>query len=92
MTIRKSTQQLAPYPWERPGAKDPFKLQPRPGAPADTITADAYDRSAYDEVVGRLALGKAPGPDGIPNECLKYLHREVHDVIHGLFLLMQATR
>ncbi len=35
-----------------------------------------------------LKNGKAPGPDGIPNELLKHLPEGVHQVIHKLFILM----
>ena len=38
-----------------------------------------------------LKNGKAPGPDGIPNELLKHLPEGVHQAIHKLFILMWMT-
>ena len=35
--------------------------------------------------------GKAPGPNGIPNELLKHLAEEVHQVNHKLSILMWMT-
>ena len=42
----------------------------------------------YVRTVTRLATGKAPGPDGIPNEVLRYLPDRMHSVIFGLFVLL----
>ena len=42
----------------------------------------------YVRTVTRLATGKAPGPDGIPNEVLRYLPDRMHSNIFGLFLLL----
>ncbi len=36
----------------------------------------------------RAAAGKAPGPDAIPNEILKYLPESAHGLIYHLFRLM----
>ncbi len=38
-----------------------------------------------------LKNGKAPGPNGIPNELLKHLPEGVHQIIHKLFMLMWMT-
>ena len=45
----------------------------------------------YYQIVLRLPEGKAPGPDGIPNEILKHLPSRVHKIIYRVFLLMART-
>ena len=42
----------------------------------------------YVRTVPRLATGKASGPDGMPNEVLRYLPDRMHSNIFGLFLLL----
>ena len=34
------------------------------------------------------STGKAPGPDTIPNEVIKFLPEKAHDVIYSLFTIM----
>ncbi len=36
----------------------------------------------------RASTGKAPGPDTIPNEVIKFLPEKAHDVIYSLFTIM----
>jgi hypothetical protein len=36
----------------------------------------------------RASTGKAPGPDTIPNEIIKFLPEKAHDVIYSLFTIM----
>ena len=38
----------------------------------------------YVEMCGRLSRGKAPGPDGVPNEVLKMMPDRFHRSLHKL--------
>jgi hypothetical protein len=45
-------------------------------------------RTQYTMACQRASTGKAPGPDALPNEVLKYLPENAHDVIFTLFTIM----
>ena len=63
----------------------------RTGTDTHTDTGGAHNLlnyANYVRTVTRLATGKAPGPDGIPNEVLRYLPDRMHSNIFGLFLLL----
>ena len=45
-------------------------------------------RAHYTMAYQRVSAGKAPGPDTIPNEVIKFLPKKVHDVIYSLFTIM----
>ncbi len=45
----------------------------------------------YDQAVKQLKNGKAPGPEGIPNELLKHLPEDIHNCIYHMFTLMWKT-
>ena len=49
------------------------------------------DRTRLQQAIHKLSHCKAPGPDGIQNEILKTLPRELHDAIGSLFCLMYLT-
>jgi len=49
------------------------------------------DPCIFQEKMRHLKNGKAPGPDGTPNELLKHLPEGVHQAIHMLFILMWMT-
>ena len=49
------------------------------------------DPCIFQDKIRHLKNGKAPGPDGIPNELLKHLPEGVHQAIHKLFILMWMT-
>ena len=70
-------------------APDPFTLQPH-STPTLTpnTTADLMKKAHYERAVARAPPGKAPGPDGIPNEVIKFLPESVHEAIYLLFRLM----
>ena len=77
---------VPPPPWEDLQAPDPYTLRAHtlPSNPAAT-TRQLLHSSQYETAVARLALGKAPGPDGIPTEIIKHLPQQVHDAIYLLF-------
>ena len=77
-------------PWNDTQNPDCFDLKPHPetvthvpGTPAVTLLG-YLTRGHYDQALRRTAQGKASGPDGIPNEVLTHLPREVHDLIYSL--------
>ena len=44
-----------------------------------------FSPAEVDEIIRQLKHGKAPGPDAIPNEIIKYFHRFFPTVLHRLF-------
>jgi hypothetical protein len=57
--------------------------------PHPNETLDKYiTKSHYDRAINRAPFGKAPGPDAITNELIKYLPEEAHALICKLFQLM----
>jgi ribonuclease HI len=87
----------APPPWEVPDPDIPETLRlltshsdTRPQDRPD-LWKQIMDRGNYDYCVRHLANNKAPGPDGIPNELLRWLPEDVHTAIHGLLAQMYRT-
>ena len=87
----------APPPWETldPDIPEMMRLQTshshtRPQDRPDLLK-QMKDRGNYDYCVRHLANNKAPGPDGIPNELLRWLPEDVHTAIHGLLAEMYRT-
>ncbi len=79
------------YPWIRPAAVDPFNLQQphdihctEVGVAHNTIYSHIQDPTLFQDCLKHLSSGKAPGPDGIPNELLKHLPSELLDCIRHL--------
>ena len=73
-------------PWEDPEAPDPYTLRAHNlQATQPANMSYLLHASHYETAVARLALGKAPGPDGIPNEVIKHLPQQAHDAIYLLF-------
>ena len=54
----------------------------QPGTQAPDYTDLIADRTRFMRIVHHLANGKAAGPDGVPNEVLKYLSEETLDCLH----------
>ena len=82
------------YPWERPENPDNFKLELPPDL-ADPRTSDLLQLmmtpGTYWDRVRHMKRSKAPGPDRIPNELLKTLPDQWHNMIHNLFIIMWIT-
>ena len=53
-----------------------------PGTQAPDFMDLIADRTRFMRIVHNLANGKAAGPDGVPNEVLKYLSDEMLDCLH----------
>jgi hypothetical protein len=45
-------------------------------------------RDTFDKTLNSLGTGKAPGPDGIPNEILKFLPPETRSALFSLLSLL----
>jgi hypothetical protein len=75
------------YPWHD---LDGFTLEKRgtPSIPATTL----FSREIYDECVSRLTKGKATGPDYIPNEIIKTLQPQYHDLLYKFFQLSYQVK
>ena len=87
---RATPEDLPRFPWENPDNPDNFSLTHPPTARTHPSLATALTQGHYNLAIRRLAEGKAPGPDGIPNEILKHLPTQVHDIIFHLFQKMAA--
>ena len=73
---------------------DPFTLETaagKPGFGSISLLEHVRDPCIFQEKMRHLKNGKAPGPDGIPNELLKRLPEGVHQIVPKLFMLMWMT-
>ncbi len=84
------------YPWKHGAYKntDTFTLETAAGKlgfGSISLLEHVRDLCIFQEMMRHLKNGKAPCPDGVPNELLKHLPEGVHQVIHKLFILMWMT-
>ena len=82
-----------PLPWEDVNL-DAFYLTDQttqPGAHVLDLHALISNPALFHDLVRHLAHGKAAGPDGIPNEIIKYLPKQLLSCIHLLFILMYKS-
>jgi hypothetical protein len=83
------------YPWSRGSEDVPESFTITRPLEADTegpaTLPVVADYGLFQNLLQRLPNGKAPGPDGIPNELLKHLPTPVLQVLHKLQILMYAT-
>ena len=75
-----------PPPWELPDNPDTFTIEPR-GDPSLTL-ADMITRDTFDKTLNSLGTGKAPGPDGIPNEIITFLPPATRSALFSLLSLL----
>ena len=68
------------YPWH---TQDGLILDKR--GPQGAQISTQFTRAIYDKCVKRLTKGKAPGPDNIPNDIIKTLPSQCHDLIYLFF-------
>ena len=73
------------FPWLRQDL-DPITLPGPHAAPAVTL-AGTFSEEVFDSIIGGLPYGKAPGPDDLVYEELRWL---CPDMRHDLFLLYRA--
>ena len=72
-------EEVRAFPWEV--SVDPYSLRPPAGAPA--ALADRLTWGTFEGQVRRMARGKAPGPDDVPNEVFQTLPDRTLRAIHG---------
>jgi exonuclease III/ribonuclease HI len=92
-TYQTTSDARTDYPWERPGAVDSFKLETGATnlATRPWLHNSINDKAAFDRSINKLANGKTPGPDTVPNEILKMLPDDLKECIRQLFIIMWAT-
>jgi ribonuclease HI/exonuclease III len=80
------------YPWEGPGARDPFHLQSaaRPQGP-NGLFHRILDPVTFTSCLNHLKRNKKPGPDGIYNELLQQLPDAGKQALHSLMAIMWAA-
>jgi hypothetical protein len=83
---RATPPDLPVPPWEHPDNPDNYTIESR-GDPSLTL-ADMITRDTFDKTINSLGIGKAPGPDGIPNEILKFLPPETRSALFSLLSLL----
>jgi hypothetical protein len=83
---RATPHKLSTPPWELPDNPDNFTIEPR-GDPSLTF-ADMIPRDTFDKPLNSLGTGKAPGPDGIPNEIIKFLPPVTRSALFSLLSLL----
>jgi hypothetical protein len=76
-------------PWELPDNPDNYTIGPR-GDPS-FILADLITRDTFDKTLNSLDTGKAPCPDGIPNEIIKFLPPATRSALFPLLSLLAHT-
>jgi hypothetical protein len=89
--LSKATPETLPIPpWEDPNNPDTYELKPHTPShsPLSQSLENILTRNHYTIAVQGSSQGKAPGPDTIPNEIIKNLPEEVHNIIFDLFTLM----
>jgi hypothetical protein len=85
---RTTPDQIPTPPWQNPLNPDPY-TNPKPNTPTQQHTLDYYlTKNHYTIACHKASVGKAPGPDAIPNEILKHLPESAHELIYLLFRLM----
>ena len=60
-------------------------------APKVSILAMLEDPNTFARIIRNLSDEKAPGPDGIPNEVLKWLPEQGLDMLHASFVQLYRT-
>jgi hypothetical protein len=81
-----------PLPHEDPTAPDPYTLTTEaPQHSRGHLLPQVQNYSLFQECLFHSANNKAAGPDGIPNELLKFMPEPMQQAIHNLFVVMWIT-
>jgi hypothetical protein len=75
---------------EKDTSPDQFKNHPTRGPNIATLS-DMTTRDTFNQTIQQLGIGKSHGPDGIPNEIIKYLPIEEHTTIFSLMTLLAKS-
>jgi exonuclease III/ribonuclease HI len=96
MYLPNTKQQTVDFPWEKHSKGEGKPMVLTTGATTlhrrPWLHESMADPHLFHTTLQRLSSGKAPGPDGIPNEILKLLPASLKAAIHNLFLTMWACR
>jgi exonuclease III/ribonuclease HI len=76
------------YPFELPGATDPFSLERNRHPDAHTMLSSMSDPATFDQCISHLSRNKAAGPDGVPNELLRILPPGMKRALHNMIKIM----
>jgi ribonuclease HI len=89
------------YPFEETTTNkpdDPFQLMTNATLSIDDGDTEPLwlhdcmaDHTTFQECINHLSNGKAPGPDGVPNEILKALPPQAKKALHNFIQIMWAT-
>ena len=88
---RATPNPVGPPPWEAPNAIDRITIPQPAGATPNMTLLEMIDIGFLETAIATLAEGKAPGPDGIPNEIIKHLPESVKHLLYRIFMLMGDT-
>jgi hypothetical protein len=88
--LTRATPLVLPIPpGEHPDNPDHFVIEPRGDS---TLTlADMITRDTFDQTINSLGTGKAPGPDGIPNEVIRFIPLATRSALFSLLSLLAHT-
>jgi len=86
---RKTPEHILLPPWQNSLNPDPYTTPRKGKQNVSQHTLDYYlTRGHYAAACHKASAGKAPGPDTVPNEILKYLTESAHVLIFKLFQIM----
>ena len=75
-------------PWQNPDNPDHYETKPKDPNKAQHTLDHYLTRGHYTMAYQKASSGKAPGPDALPNEIIKFLPDTAHDLIFTLFQLI----
>ena len=88
-------REIDPYPFNPATSSTPDVMRLATRATETTARPGLHtaisDPTAFRDVINSLSLGKAPGPDRIPNDILRALPYEALKALHNLIQIMWAT-
>ena len=81
------------YPREAADAVDRMQVSTRvdPHSRREDLLPRIKDYGTFESILRRAANNKAPGPDEVPNELLKFLPEQLRRGIHQMFVAMWLT-
>jgi hypothetical protein len=82
--VPPDTDPDAPFPFHVPENPDTYQLEPNADPDDDWVRSALRDKPTFLRCVKTLATGKAPGPDTLLNETLRYLPDAVLDLVHDM--------
>jgi len=85
---RTTPDTISAPPWRNPNNPDPYDTKRKdPDKTQDSLNYHLTP-GHYTMAYQRASTGKAPRPDTIPNEIIKFLPETAHDTIYTLYQMM----